>query len=71
MILCYNCQKKGSFLFLRRKPKLCACSQGILKISVHHIPGVCSAGQALQVIDSSYSQGVLIIKHKALEKQPS
>lgn len=56
--------KKGLFLFLRRIPKFAV--RAFSKISVHHIPGVCSAGQVLQVTDSSYSQIVLIIKHKAV-----
>lgn len=71
MTLCYNCQKKDYSYFSGEYQSSVFAVKAFSKISVHHIPGVCSSGQVLQVIDSSYSQIVLIIKHKAAQKQPS
>lgn len=71
MILCYNCQKKDCSYFAGGHQSSVFAVKAFSKISVHPVPGVCSAGQVLQVIDSSYSQIVLIIKHKAVQKQPS
>lgn len=62
MTLCYNCQKKDYSYFSGGHQSSVFAVKAFSKIPVHHIPGVCSSGQVLQVIDSSYSQIVLIIK---------